>query len=219
LWSQGLLYDNLKEINTNVTSGNHVLGLYNRGDFGSGHGWASVHSVAWNCNVGTSNIIIQKPPTAQNYGIGCIGNVTGVKPPAPFSHPQGYIEGTNVSGLNPQSLYLAQLSERLIPVNVKEEDHVNQPKGFYLEQNYPNPFNPSTVIKYNLAKNSFITLRVYDFLGKELAILVNEFQQAGFHSVNFSMEQLNNKVLASGVYFYRLNAGDFSSTKKMILIR
>ena len=219
LWSQGLLYDNLREINTNVTSGNHVLGLYNRGDMGSGHGWASVHSVAWNCNVGTSNIIIQKPPTAQNYGIGCIGNVTGVKPPAPFSHPQGYIEGTNVSGLNPTSLYLAQLSERLIPVNVKEEDHVNQPEGFYLEQNFPNPFNPLTVIKYNVAKNSFVTLKMYDLLGKEMARLVNEFQQAGMYSVNFSLEQLDKKSLSSGVYFYRLKAGDFSSTKKMILLR
>jgi hypothetical protein len=112
LWSQGLLYDNFKDINTNVTSSNHVLGLYNRGDMGSGHGWAAAHSVAWNCNTGTSAIIIQKPPTAQNYSIGCFGNVTGAKPPAPFSQPQGYIEGTNVSGLNPQSLYKAQFNDR-----------------------------------------------------------------------------------------------------------
>jgi hypothetical protein len=112
LWSQGLLYDNFKDINTNVVSSNHVLGLYNRGDMGSGHGWAAAHSVAWNCNTGTSAIVIQKPPTAQNYAIGCFGNVTGAKPPAPFSQPQGYIEGTNVSGLNPQSLYKAQFNDR-----------------------------------------------------------------------------------------------------------
>lgn len=219
LWSQGFLFDNFRDFNSNVSQGSEVLGLYNRGNFGSGHGWAAVHSIAWNCGVGTSSIVVQKPPTAQNYAIGCFGVVTGACPPAPFTHPNGFIEGTNTTGLNPQSLFLAQLSERLIPVNVKVENHVNQPEGYYLEQNFPNPFNPSTVIKYNVAKNSFITLRVYDFLGKELAILVNEFQQGGIYSVNFNMEQADNKVLASGVYFYRLNAGDFSLTKKMILLR
>jgi hypothetical protein len=110
LWSQGFLFDNFIDKNTNVSLSNPVLGLYNRGDYGSGHGWAAVHSVAWNCNVGNSRIIIQKPPTAQNYAIGCTGIVTG---DGPFSHPEGYIEGTNVAGLIPSSLYKAQLAERL----------------------------------------------------------------------------------------------------------
>jgi len=214
LWSQGLLYDNLKEINTNVTSGNHVLGLYNRGDMGSGHGWASAHSVAWNCNVGTSAIIIQKPPTAQNYAIGCIGNVTGIKPPAPFNQPQGYIEGTNKSGINPQSLYLAQLSERLSVVNVEDEIHVNLPKGFFLEQNYPNPFNPSTIISYSVPKAKYVRVAIYNSIGQEIEILVSEVKEAGIYEITF-----NASEYSSGVYFYGLNAGEFSSVKKMILIR
>jgi hypothetical protein len=110
LWSQGFLFDNFIDKNTNVSPSNFVLGLYNRGNYGSGHGWATVHSVAWNCNVGNSRIIIQKPPTAQNYSIGCTGVVTG---DGPFNHPEGYIEGSNVSDLNPSSLYKAQLAERL----------------------------------------------------------------------------------------------------------
>jgi hypothetical protein len=107
-WSTGLLYDNLTATNRQSTD---ILGLYNRGTYGTGHGWAAAHSVAWNCNASAGGRIwIQRPPTAQNYGIGCIGNVTGN---GPFPGPAGYIEGTNQPGLEPRSLYLAQLAQRL----------------------------------------------------------------------------------------------------------
>ncbi|MBI5475264.1 MAG: peptidoglycan-binding protein [Ignavibacteriales bacterium] len=119
LWSQGMLYDNFKDINTKVSLSNFVLGLYNRGNYGSGHGWAAVHSVAWNCNVGISQIIIQKPPTAQNYAIGCVGVVSG---DGPFNHPEGYIEGSNVAGLEPLSLYKAQLYERMNPPQILKHE-------------------------------------------------------------------------------------------------
>ena len=90
------------------------------------------------------------------------------------------------------------------------------PKGFSLEQNYPNPFNPSTNITYNLADREFVTLKVYDLLGNEVATLVNEEKQAGSYNVPFSM---NNLKLSSGTYFYRLQAGNFVETKKMILLK
>ncbi len=106
-WSTGLLYDNLTSTARQSTD---VLGLYNRGTYGTGHGWAAAHSVAWNCNASGGRIWIQKPPTAQNYGIGCSGNVTGS---GPFAGPAGFIEGTGQSGLEPRSLYLAQLAQRL----------------------------------------------------------------------------------------------------------
>jgi hypothetical protein len=107
-WSTGLLYDNIVATNRDQTD---ILGLYNRGTYGTGHGWAAAHSVAWNCNASSGGRIwIQRPPTAQNYGIGCTGNVTGI---GPFAGPVGYIEGTNQTGLNPRSLYLAQLAQRL----------------------------------------------------------------------------------------------------------
>lgn len=90
-------------------------------------------------------------------------------------------------------------------------DKTNQPSRFSLEQNYPNPFNPSTTINYTVAKSSFVTLKVYDILGSELATLINETKPAGNYQVNFKADGLS-----SGVYFYKLTAGSFSEIKKMI---
>jgi hypothetical protein len=106
-WSQGMLYDNHREVApaTSIT-----LGLYNRGDFGTGHGWATVHSVAWNCDMAGKKLVVQRPPTGQNYAIGCRGVITG---DGPFEHPAGHIEGANRPGLTPESLYEAQLAARL----------------------------------------------------------------------------------------------------------
>lgn len=113
-WSMGILYDNFVQLNGPLSGySSELLGFYNRGDFGTGHGWAAAHCVAWNCDVAGGDLLVQKPPTAQNYAVGCFGDVTGTKPPAPFVQPTGYIEGTNAAGLNPPSLYMAQLQERL----------------------------------------------------------------------------------------------------------
>lgn len=95
----------------------------------------------------------------------------------------------------------------------------SMPDKFELMQNYPNPFNPSTNIKYQITNNCFITLKVYDILGKEVGTLVNEYQKAGTYEVPFSINQFSNNQLPSGVYFYKLTAGDYSVTKKMILVK
>jgi len=83
-----------------------------------------------------------------------------------------------------------------------------------LTQNYPNPFNPSTKIKYQIPELSFVTIKVYDVLGKEVTTLINEEKPAGSYEVEFDASRL-----PSGVYFYRLQAGSFIETKKMILLR
>ncbi|MEU0568797.1 hypothetical protein ABZ297_25930 [Nonomuraea sp. NPDC005983] len=106
-WSQGLLYDGHRDIDPHY---DYTLGLYNRGRYGTSHGWSAAHSVAWNCDVSTSRLIVQKPPTAQNYAIGCRGTITG---DGPFKQPEGYIEGANQPGLTPPSLYEAQFLDRL----------------------------------------------------------------------------------------------------------
>ena len=91
---------------------------------------------------------------------------------------------------------------------------------FNLEQNFPNPFNPSTVIKWQLAKNSLVTLKLYNILGKEVATIINEFENAGNHSITLNMQHaVGDKQLASGVYFYKIQAGDFVSIKKMMLLK
>jgi hypothetical protein len=96
---------------------------------------------------------------------------------------------------------------RIIPVT-------EIPSRFRLDQNYPNPFNPITVIRYSLSVNSYVTLKLYDVLGREVRTLVNELQEAGYKSV-----KLDAGGLASGVYTYRLTAGKFTGTKKMVLVK
>ena len=107
-----MLYDNIVESDPNK-DGITLLALYNHGDYGTGHGWGNAHSVAWNYDVGTGRGLIQRPPTAQNYAIGGAGTFAGKKPPAPFDHPEGHIEGVDKPGLVPESLYERQLAEPL----------------------------------------------------------------------------------------------------------
>ncbi len=95
-----------------------------------------------------------------------------------------------------------------------DENSLELPKQYFLHQNYPNPFNPSTTIRYELPKASYVTLKVYNVLGQEVATLVNEMQEAGYKSVEFDASKLS-----SSVYIYRINAGTFSDTKKLLLLR
>jgi hypothetical protein len=88
------------------------------------------------------------------------------------------------------------------------------PKNYLLMQNYPNPFNPSTIIGYQVPKNTYVTLIVYDINGREASRLVDEYKQAGIYSIIF-----NSAGLASGVYFYKLNTDEFSETKKMLIVK
>ncbi|MDZ4710889.1 MAG: T9SS type A sorting domain-containing protein [bacterium] len=86
--------------------------------------------------------------------------------------------------------------------------------GFELFQNYPNPFNPSTNIQYEIPYNGFVKIKIYDITGREILILINEFKQVGKYEINF-----DGKNLSSGVYFYKFESGNFTATKKMILIK
>jgi hypothetical protein len=104
-----------------------------------------------------------------------------------------------------------QLAER-ISSSVKQTS--NLPQAFSLAQNYPNPFNPSTTIDFSLGKTSNVRLTVYNILGQKLATLVDNQMNAGAYSVQFDARNF-----ASGVYFYRLEAGDFRANKKMLLLK
>jgi M6 family metalloprotease-like protein len=106
------------------------------------------------------------------------------------------------------------------PIHVKVNDQViinsdkNQVETFHLSQNYPNPFNPSTTIRYSVPISEFVSLKIYDALGNEVATLVNEEKPAGNYEVDF-----NAAGFSSGIYFYKLQAGSFVATKKMILMK
>jgi uncharacterized Ntn-hydrolase superfamily protein len=109
---------------------------------------------------------------------------------------------------------LQRLYDRWKVTNDVSEGAVSVPAMFLLNQNYPNPWNPSTTIRYALPHTSFVMLTVYNTLGQQVSQLVNERQSAGYHDVI-----LNGEGLASGVYYYRLQAGDFVQTKKLVLLR
>ena len=88
------------------------------------------------------------------------------------------------------------------------------PTTFDLAQNYPNPFNPQTTINYQLPKDVFVAIKIYDMLGREVAMLVNQAQKAGYYSIVWNASQVS-----SGIYFYKITAGDFSSIKKMVVLK
>ena len=96
------------------------------------------------------------------------------------------------------------------------ESGLEIPTGFSLEQNYPNPFNPSTVIRYELPVDSFVSFKVFDVSGKEIVTLINELKPAGIHQLEFN---ILNYHLSSGIYFYRINTPNFSKTLKMICLK
>jgi len=100
-----------------------------------------------------------------------------------------------------------------ILVNV-DKNPTSLPESIYLYQNYPNPFNPVTTIKYHLQKTGFVSLKVYDVLGKEVITLLNENKKAGSYSIQF-----DGSKLASGIYYYSLIAGSKRITKSMILLK
>lgn len=122
--------------------------------------------------------------------------------------------GGHRSGQNFDSLWMRPLSQI---IGIKKISS-NVPARYSLYQNYPNPFNPSTVIKFDVAhsdnRNDFVTLKVYNIIGKEIATMVNDKLEEGIYEIPFNSEQLSG-----GVYFYRLTVNGFSETKKMVVVK
>ncbi|MBS4028006.1 MAG: T9SS type A sorting domain-containing protein, partial [Ignavibacteriales bacterium] len=119
------------------------------------------------------------------------------------------IGSTGVSGL----LAMATRADSFL-VSVNDEQRKEIPQSYFLEQNYPNPFNPTTQFTFGIPSDNFVTLKVFNILGKEIATLVNKQMKAGKHSIEW-----NATNAPSGMYFYRLTSGTFSETKKMIFLK
>lgn len=114
-----------------------------------------------------------------------------------------------------RELFAQNLVEWLsTPVSVEDNETDVYPSSFELSQNYPNPFNPVTIIKYQVPSFSHVSIKVYDLVGREVAVLVNEQKAPGSYQVNFE-----SKNLASGIYFYKMITGEFTSVKKMNLLK
>ena len=110
--------------------------------------------------------------------------------------------------------YEGRILKKLGPTGVKEDQTNASPSGFQLAQNFPNPFNPSTTLSFSIPSSSFVILKVYDMLGKEVRTLVNENKPAGIYGITFDATGL-----PSGLYFYRLQAGGQTITRKMLLVK
>lgn len=136
-----------------------------------------------------------------------------------YSDPDAYYGGIllgestyrdNVRNLTERRSIIANLMKQKYGTQNSKE----RSPEFELMQNYPNPFNPSTSISFSLQKDCFVTLKIFNNLGREVCSLMNDFQAIGNHSVQF-----DGSNLPSGMYYYRLDAGEFSSTKKLILLK
>jgi choice-of-anchor B domain-containing protein len=124
-----------------------------------------------------------------------------------FTFPSGKIIASDMQ----TGLYVLKTTFNIVGTQNNNE---NIPQMYTLGQNYPNPFNPSTTIKYSLPKNSYVTMKVYDLVGRQVGLLVDEYKSAGEYSVNYDAS-----LLSSGVYFYTLEAEGFAETKKLTLIK
>jgi hypothetical protein len=139
---------------------------------------------------------------------------------ASFIHPHTFLTDRrrNYCAVPPfylsnQDAYAVHFGVDIEPVSgVSKLINSQIPKEYKLEQNYPNPFNPETNISFDLPKTGFVTLKIYDILGKEIVTLVNGMKNAGSYTIDFDASSLT-----SGVYFYRLESNGFTATKNMIL--
>lgn len=122
--------------------------------------------------------------------------------------------GTDLENLRSSIIESRNTYQSLIYPTSVENETIELPKQFSLEQNYPNPFNPTTSIEYSVPSNEFVSLKIYDVLGNEITTLVNEQKEVGKYRVSF-----NAANLATGVYIYKIQAGNFTQVKKMMLIK
>lgn len=166
-WSMGLLYDQLTETSVRST-GTVLLGLYNRGDYGTAHGWSAAHSVAWNCDLGGARLVIQKPPTAQNYGINCQAQIN-TNPPWPGEG--GFVEGNGAMAMMPESLYEAQLAARQAGLDEVITDVSNSSIRTHFASPdwslFPNP--SSGLLRIETISPQAYSARMYNQQGKVVA--------------------------------------------------
>ncbi|MCF8240819.1 MAG: T9SS type A sorting domain-containing protein, partial [Melioribacteraceae bacterium] len=125
-------------------------------------------------------------------------------------HPLGRFQGT---------VYMdaLEIKKNNDVTDIKNKEFL--PKDYSLFQNYPNPFNPSTIISYALPENSFVTIKVYDMLGREVITLVNDEKSPGIHSVTWNAENRYGSKVASGTYIYTIKTEKFYQAKKLIMLK
>lgn len=216
----------------NLTSGStYYIGIFNLDGFTtnitlniSGGGLLPVELTSFSADLEKSKVLLnwQTATEVNNYGF-------EIERTANNSWEKiGFVEGHgNSNSAKNYSFQDSPTSDGVYSYRLKQIDfdgkfeyssvvevNFNTVTDFALEQNYPNPFNPTTSISYSIPKNEFVTLKVYDVIGNEVATLVNTLQESGKHEVNF-----NASNLSSGIYFYKLTAGNYTQIMKMMLVK
>jgi hypothetical protein len=126
----------------------------------------------------------------------------------------GIVMGNGLAEMQANADTMQAIYQKVLVTGVEETRTGEIPREYSLEQNYPNPFNPSTIIRFSLPRSGHVTLKVYDLLGREVETLVDGQRPAGSYNVEWTPNGL-----ASGVYFYRIQAGAFSDVKRLVLLK
>jgi hypothetical protein len=173
---------------------------------GSIYGFNAVSGRVW---YGRGNIVYSSTNNGTSFVAGYTGTVGATYQALSI---KGF--GTAIRGWAVSNTGLIAMYDETGIVLGSTPNTTSIPSTFTLNQNYPNPFNPVTKISFALPKAGFVTLKVYDLLGKEVSTLVNQEMNAGSYNVDF-----NGAKLSSGLYFYKLETNGFSSVKKMMLVK
>jgi hypothetical protein len=183
----------------------------------NGTGWQEINltsPIQWD---GTSNLVVEVCYNNSSYTTSSTVNGTA-NSLNQMKHQHQDLSSTDgcTAITSPSTSYTARPNIRMTfsPFLGAENQTPAIPTKYDLSQNYPNPFNPVTKINFALPKTGFATLKVYDILGRQVSLLVNEVKQAGYYSIDFDATKL-----ASGVYFYKLESGTFSDVKRMVLVK
>ena len=167
-------------------------------------------TLQWETSTETNNQGFEVQRSSDNQNFSTVAFVRGHGTTAQMKY-YSYIDKTDLTGAIYYRLKQLDFGGNYKYSNIVE---VTRAVSYDLSQNFPNPFNPTTTITYSIPQNSYVTLKIYDILGSEVANLVNGEVEAGVHKVNFNAVGLN-----SGVYFYTIKAGNFNETKKLMLMK
>jgi photosystem II stability/assembly factor-like uncharacterized protein len=179
--------------------------------------WSRVDSVSPRdifVNTGNSSYVY-----ASTFGLGVRRSTNGGLLWHDYNNGLPYLNTFTVRSATGQSnkLFVSTFGGSIYKVDqtiTSVQNRISIPYTFSLDQNFPNPFNPTTTIFYSIPKPTYVTLKLYDLLGREVAIIVNELQDAGQHQT-----RLDASIFTSGVYFYRLQSGEFMQTRKLVVVK
>jgi hypothetical protein len=234
-WTVGYTYPTGTQINVlfyDALLAGTGTGLYGHGYYGN----LPVELTSFTANVNGQGVVLNWNTATEvnNYGFEIERTVGSGQSAVVYWEKMGFVNGSGNSNSSKDynfsddniaaGKYLYRLkqidNDGGFKYSNEIEVEIGIPTKFSLSQNYPNPFNPETVISWHLAAGSYVTLKVYDILGNEVATLVNKEQSAGTYQISFNSQlTTDNKQPSSGVYFYQLRAGNFVGTKKMILMK